>query len=160
MRMSSPALLTSHISAGSYFFLSFLLQGSIESNGIRLCLQTFQTALDFWRLTFFTPCLHWIPSWLLNCCCHNPFYAVRQNKGFVVTFKAKAAWAKHRDTSCSLSQCSLADGQSITEGLQTLRVRVKWLWVYVVILSVGKMASVTSSFFRGCGYKRLKLHWS
>lgn len=57
-----------------------------------VCLLTFQTALDFWSMTSFTPCLDWTPSGLLNCYCHNPFHAAQQNKAFVATFKAKAVW--------------------------------------------------------------------
>lgn len=51
----------------------------------------------------------------------------------------------------------LADGQTIIVGAQTLRARVNRLWVYVLILSVCKMASVTSGFFRRWAYR---FHWS
>lgn len=59
---------------------------------MRLCLLTFQTALDFWSMTSYIPCLDWTPSGLLNCYCHNLFHAVWQNKDFVTTFQAEAEW--------------------------------------------------------------------
>lgn len=86
MRLSPPCEARSDISTGPYFFFFFLLRGSIESNRMKLCLLTFQTAPGFWSMTSFTPCLDWTPSGLLNCQSHNHFYTYSRTKVFFFGF--------------------------------------------------------------------------
>lgn len=94
---------------------SFPFAPMINLNGTSLWVRTSQTALDFWSMTSSPSCLDWTSSGLLHCYSHNPF----QNNAFVATLKAEAGW--NIETALSLSQCSLADGQTIMEVAETLK---------------------------------------